>query len=437
MTVTSARLTCLALTLAAAIACGRRDAPAPAATTASAPAPDAPWALSLTPASLPAAAGASEPQLTVSPRGVLASWVEPQGAGALLRFSERTSGTWTPARTAASGSDWFLSWADVPSVLRMRDGTLVAQWLETIDITIEAYAVKLASSKDDGRSWSRAVTPYDDRTRTQHGFVSLFEWPDSGAGAGAPRGLGLVWLDGRDQELNTSDPAGGSMALLSTSFDSRFTRGPERPVNARVCECCPTSVAVSSDGVIAAFRDRSATEVRDIHVSRFDGTEWSAPVAVHADNWQIDACPVNGPSISALGQQVAVAWFSAPSEQGHVYAAFSNDAGRTWGNPVRVDTDTALGHVDVELLDDGTAAVSWVEFADGRSRFAVRRIDPSGSRSGAVMVDSGAGSRVSGYPRMARVGDELVFAWTESTDGVDGAQHVKGAVARIPRTTAP
>ncbi len=435
MPVTAARLACMALTLTVSTACGRSDAPGPAATATPTRTSDAPWALSIAPAALPAAAGGSEPQLTVSSRGVLASWVEPRGTGAVLRFSERTGGTWTPARTAASGSDWFLSWADVPSVLRMRDGTLIAQWLETIDITIEAYSVKLASSKDDGRSWSRAVSPYQDRTRTQHGFVSLFEWPE--ADAGAPRGLGLVWLDGRDQELNTSDPAGGSMALLSTSFDGRFTRGPERTVNARVCECCPTSVAVSSDGVIAAFRDRSPTEVRDIHVSRFDGTAWSAPVAVHADNWQIDACPVNGPSISALGRRVAVAWFSAPSEQGHAYAAFSNDAGRTWGDPIRVDTDTALGHVDVELLDDGSAVVSWVEFAEGRSRFAARRVDPNGSRSAAVMVDGGADGRVSGYPRMARMGDELVFTWAESTGGPDGALNVKGAVARIPRTTAP
>jgi hypothetical protein len=434
MSVTAARLACLALTLAVSPACSRSEAP-PSATTP-AKTPDTPWALAVTSAALPAGDDSSEPQLTVSAHGVLASWVELRGTGAVLRYAGRTGGAWTPARTAASGSDWFLSWADVPSVLRLRDGTLVAQWLENVDPLIEAYDVKLATSTDNGRSWSKAVSPHQDGTRTQHGFVSLFEWPDAGAGAG-PRGLGLVWLDGRDQELNTTDPAGGSMALLSATLSPALARGAERPVNLRVCECCPTSVAVSADGVIAAFRDRSATDVRDIHVSRFEGGAWGSPVSVHDDHWQIDACPVNGPSISALGRRVAVAWFTAPSEQGHVYVAFSNDAGRTWGDPVRVDTDTSLGHVDVELLDDGSAAVSWIEFSGDRSRFAVRRVDPAGTRSMAVMVDAGGEARVSGYPRMARMGDELVFAWTESTGTADATQHVKGAVARIPGTTTP
>jgi hypothetical protein len=81
--------------------------------------------------------------------------------------------------------------------------------------------------------------------------------------------------------------------------------------------------------------------------------------------------------------------------------------------------------VDVELLDDGSAITSWVEFANGRSQFKVRRVTASGQRSPAVDVP-GAG-RVSGYPRMTRSGDELILAWTESEAG----QQVKAAVARL------
>jgi hypothetical protein len=40
-------------------------------------------------------------------------------------------------------------------------------------------------------------------------------------------------------------------------------------------------------------------------------------------------------------------------------------------------------------------------------------------------------SRVSGYPRVARSGNELVFAWTEGSEG-EGTQKVRGAVARLP-----
>jgi hypothetical protein len=83
--------------------------------------------------------------------------------------------------------------------------------------------------------------------------------------------------------------------------------------------------------------------------------------------------------------------------------------------------------VDVELMSDGSAVASWIEFADQRAQFQVRRIDRGGGRSAAVNVSSIAGSRASGYPRIAAHGDEIVFAWTETADG---STQVRTAVAR-------
>src|SRR5687767_12018171 len=73
----------------------------------------------------PAKAESAQPQLTVSPRGVLVSWVERSGGDATLKFSERTPTGWTAVKAVASGKDWFVNWADVPSVVRLNDGTLV------------------------------------------------------------------------------------------------------------------------------------------------------------------------------------------------------------------------------------------------------------------------------------------------------------------------
>ena len=79
----------------------------------------------------PAAADSGQPQLSVSRRGTLLSWIERQGQRATLKFSERTHSGWSEPRTVASGSDWFVNWADVPSVVRLDDGTVVAHWLQT------------------------------------------------------------------------------------------------------------------------------------------------------------------------------------------------------------------------------------------------------------------------------------------------------------------
>jgi hypothetical protein len=372
---------------------------------------------------LPAPAGSAFPQLTSSPKGVILSWMEQKEAIATLKFSEHTSAGWSEARTVAAGDDWFITSADVPTVLRTKSGALVANWYPTTDASIEAYDTRLSYSKDDGKTWARPFSPHHDGTKTQHGFVSLLELPTGG--------VGVVWLDGRDQELNRTDPLGGSMALYFASFDASWKQTAESPVNARVCECCQTAAAVTSDGVLTAFRDRSPEEIRDIKVSRLDNGVWTQEQSLHDDNWKIDACPINGPALSARGRQVAAAWFTAPNDNGHAFAAFSQDAGKSWSAPVRLDDAASLGHVDIELMDDGSAVASWVEFVDGRSRFKARRVTASGARSAAIELP-GAG-RVSGYPRMARSGDELTFAWSEG----EGGQQLKGAVARPSRTTAP
>ena len=149
---------------------------------------------------------------------------------------------------------------------------------------------------------------------------------------------------------------------------------------------------------------------------------WSDPAAVHRDNWQINACPVNGPALGASGRDVAIAWFTVAEDQGHVFVAFSSDAARTFGAPVRVDDVSALGRVDVELLPDGAAIVSWIEVADKRSEFRIRRVDRSGQRSQSTSVAGINANRSSGYPRMARRGNELVFAWTDPRRSAPGSE---------------
>ena len=373
----------------------------------------------------PAAAGSAQPQMTVSPRGILLSWIEQAGGTASLKFAERTSNGWTTARTAASGTDWFVNWADVPSVLRLDDGTLAAHWLQKSGADTYAYDVRLAYSKDDGRSWSPSFLPHHDGTKTEHGFASLFQMPGAG--------LGLIWLDGRGMSSaaghDAHDGAGGAMSVRFGAFDAGWIQTSEMPVDLRVCECCPTTAAMTSDGPIVAFRNRTEDEIRDIYVSRFDQGRWTTPAAVHDDGWKIAACPVNGPMLSARGRDVVLAWFTLKNEVGHAYAAFSSDAGRSFGAPIQLDEAAALGRVDVVLLPDGSAAASWIEFAEGRSAFALRRIERSGRTSPVVPVATIAGARASGYPRMAQHGDELLFAWTET--GVE-QMRVATATTRLP-----
>ena len=337
------------------------------------------WNLDLRSIPSPAVGESSVPQFTTSKRGVLLSWVEKKGVHTALRFAERTAAGWSEARTAASGDNWFVNWADVPSVLRMDDGT-----------------------------------------PTEHGFVSLVQMPNAD--------LGLVWLDGRGMKGEHEGHGSGAMSLRFAEYNREWKQTVDVPVDLRVCECCPTTAAVTSEGVIAAFRNRSDEEVRDIFVSRLTGGKWTEPVPVSNDGWKIPGCPVNGPMLSVRGRNVAVAWFTTKHDQPQAYAAFSSDAGRKFGAPIRLDDGVSMGRVDIELLEDGSAAALYIEQVGQRTQVRVRRITSSGERSNAVVVAEIEGSRSSGYPRLAVQGNELVFAWTAR----DGTTKVMTSAARVP-----
>jgi hypothetical protein len=345
--------------------------------------------------------GGSGVQLTSEGNRALLSWIEVTDV-AILKFAERTETGWSEPRVVASGEDFYVTDADVPSVRALPDGTLAAHWQRTDGLAEEAYDLPIAWSKDGGKTWTKPLFPHRDRTQSQHGFGTLF--PISG------NGLGVVWLDGRN--VKPGD-LGTNMGLWAATFSADGKQLGEQPVDERVCECCPTSAAATADGVIVAYRDRGPTEVRDIYVTSFDGRSWSAPTLVHAYNWEIKGCPVNGPAIDARGRDVAVAWFTARGDQGQSYVAFSADAGRTFGNPVRIDDLASLGQVDVALLPDGAAAVSWIESGAERPAFKTRRVQSDGAKSPAVLLSDRDGLR---NPRLALRGSELLLAWAERGD---------------------
>ena len=399
----------LALIAAGAAACTRGDAR---------PALD--WTLRVEPLASPAGPASAQPQLTASEHGLVLSWLENAGSTTTFKFSERTATGWSDARPIVSGSDFFANWADVPSVVRLADRTLVAHWLQQSGPESYAYDVQLTRSSDDGRTWSPGFSPHHDGTKNEHGFASLFDVRGAG--------LGLIWLDGRAMKPSETpgEDAVGDMSLRAARLRPglvRTFRGRDRRAGLRML----------SDGRgrhLGRGRHRlpRSEPGRNSQYLRGEARRGQVdePAPVHDDGWRINGCPVNGPALSAAGRDVAIAWFTVQEDRGQALVAFSQDAGQTFGAPIRVDDAGSLGRVDVELMLDGSAAVSWIELAGQQAAFKVRRVERTGQRSAAVTVTDIGANRNSGYPRMARRGAELVFAWT----GTDDSLRVQTAAAR-------
>jgi hypothetical protein len=367
----------------------------------------------------------AQPQLAVGRDGrVVLSWLEDVGRGGAraFRYAYRDGNRWSAPVTITEREHLFVNWADVPSVFPLGDGRLAAHWLQYNGEGSYAYDVRLSISDREGRNWSRDAAPHRDGTMTEHGFVSFFEWPGGGTG--------VVWLDGREMgvgEHASHDGAHTAMTLRAARIAPDGTIGEDVRIDDRVCECCPTTAVATTRGAIVAYRDRSHEEVRDIGVIRLENGKWQAPALVHSDNWQIDACPVNGPALAASGDRVVLAWFTAEGDQPRTLAAFSSDAGKTWSKPIRVDEAKSLGRVDAVMLDDGRAVVMWMEHLDSGSELRARVIRSNGSREPHITVAATTADRNAGHARMVRAGNELIFAWVSSRPTMS----IKTAVATV------
>ena len=204
----------------------------------------------------PVGINAREPSLApLSDGRVLLSWTEESGTEAEVRMAILNGSEWSDVRTINVSSKTYINWADFPSVVALAGGGLAAQWLELNGPGDYQYDVKIAFSKDEGRSWTDSIVPHDDRSQREHGFVSLV--PDQFGG------LTALWLDGREYDSQTEgDSFENAMQLRARQINFDGTMQPESLLDVRTCTCCQTSAARTASGdIVAVYRDRTADEI--------------------------------------------------------------------------------------------------------------------------------------------------------------------------------
>jgi len=353
------------------------------------------------------------PHLAVSPAGdAVVSYVAATDEGHALRFQLYENGQWQAARTVSSGPNWFVNWADFPSVQPISETLWAAHWLVRREAGGYAYDVHAAVSEDSGQTWSEPFLPHNDGSDTEHGFVTLFPAGDS---------IGAIWLDGRnmtgshDVPENSADTIG--MTLRTGRFGASGVVSDEQIVDGLTCDCCQTDVAQTAEGLVAVYRNRTPEEIRDIYISRYVDGSWQEGQAVHDDGWKIAGCPVNGPVVKADGSTVIVSWFTSANDKPVVNSAWSRDSGRSFAAPIVVADDGVIGYVGSAMLTEDSVAVSWLCKASPQSNaICYRAIDSAGKLGSVQRLETrGVMPRMS-VPQLALVDRQLLFVWTDKTD---------------------
>jgi hypothetical protein len=351
------------------------------------------------------------PWLATHANGTIsASWTEPRPTGehALLWAQRKSDGSWSEPEQIAAGDDWFVNWADHPMHAVDAQGRVFATWLQKVPGSIYSYQVQ-TRLRDSTGNWGEPRLLHEDTSPTEHGFVSIAPTPGGG--------FVIAWLDGRATAEKKPMQLRARRLLANGSF------GPELLVDARVCDCCSTSLRAHPDGsFLLSYRDRGDEEVRDLGRVRLQLQGESelqvlglpAPV----DGWVMPGCPVNGPAQARGQQHIATAWFTMqPTARVRL----------GYGMQVQNIAEGAgvAGRVAVAATPKGFA-VAWLETRQGQTAWWLQELhletSPQPSRDGiAILAPSSparpiaatTGSRADGFLRLTPTKTGVLAVWTD------------------------
>ena len=346
-----------------------------------------------------------ESNLFVDERGIAwISWVEYLNDSTdALMYGVLEDESWSAKEEIARGSDWFVNWADFPSLAVFPNSNgqkILCHWLQKSTAGKFDYDIVLGLKQNPKEGWGNPFLLNRDGIAAEHGFVTLI--PEN-----SERIL-ATWLDGRNTKIhsqhNDSAPEGhhgGPMSLRSAVVDAQGRIIEEAQLDDMVCDCCQTDIAIGQHGPIIVYRNRSEKEVRDIFIVRRIQGKWSDPKPVFRDKWKIPGCPVNGPAIATRGKKAAVAWFTGANGNPEVRVSFSKNDGKHFSKAIRVHEDTPLGRVDIEWVDEDHVMLTWMEQKGEKAQIRIRKISIEGKCSPPMDIMITENSRASGFPVLA------------------------------------
>ncbi len=221
----------------------------------------------------PAGASSSLPHLVSNVDGILLSWVATKGDSlATLFFSELENGAWQEPQAVVEGSDWFVNWADYPMIAANK-GNYWSHVLKKSTKGTYSYDVKMNIKTKGNTTWETDMDLHTDGTPTEHGFVTVLPYKDA---------FFVTWLDGRNTEENEAGER-GAMTVRAAEVASNGEVSHEHELDVSTCDCCQTTAAITDNGPVVLYRDRTEEEIRDISIVRQVNGTWTAPKTIHAD----------------------------------------------------------------------------------------------------------------------------------------------------------
>ena len=359
----------------------------------------------------------AQPNLVSSNGALSLSWISSKNKNkASLHFSQFKKGKWIKPQKIANGSDWFVNWADFPAHA-INEDLIITSYLKKSDSGTYTYDVILNLQKLSGEKIKKDFLLNTDGVKAEHGFVSII--PNNN------KGFFITWLDGRNTVEKKLDGHHKPMTIRFAEITNTGEVINESELDEAACDCCQTSIAMTNNGPIVVYRDRSENEERDIYTIRNINGVWEEPNQLHNDGWIINGCPVNGPKVAVNSTNLAIAWFTVVNDNPIVNVSFSKTNGDSFGTPFKLNDLDAIGRVDVAFLNNEEVIVSYMEVDDIGTYLRIKKVSVNGEISKPITVSKIDGGRNTGVPQLEIINNEIFIVWTISLEGINQLKSIK------------
>jgi len=265
-----------------------------------------------------------------------------------------------------------------------------------------ASSVLYTQSFDAGTTWTDPVPVHSDLNPDNgHGFPEAVILPDGEVGA--------AWLDGRNN-LDHSE-------VFFAKTDGKYGFTEDRQIGGPGCQCCKLDMYVDNEkNVHLTYRNLTEDNIRDIVYLKSDnsGSQFTAPKQISLDNWQIKACPHNGPSVSKENGKLHFLWYTQGGSEG-LYYSRSVDNGNTFTQRIKLAEKGKRPYITA--LNQSTLAVWDEAFKENERiyrRVKLARITGGSSISKSYLSPPGIEASM---PYLLKTGPQkAIIIWTQRSE---------------------
>lgn len=291
----------------------------------------------------------------------------------------------------------------MPKIAVKGNGTLIATYETSTPHKNMKWGlgdVRYIRSYDNGKTWTTptSISP-DVKKGLSANFTDLIR-----LGNGE---IGVSWLGTNPGDSIMARP----VYFAKTNGKEGF--GKEVLITRHACQCCRTALSSDEKGDVSiAFRDILPGSVRDISVSTSTdfGNTFSRAVTFSNDDWVVNGCPHNGPSVVTRNNHTYVTWYTGGNKGGVYYAEL--DSSRKLLLKKYINPNGRF--IQLCLMPDGTRITVYNEtyqIGDSiYSRIVVNKINQNGFFEKTVTPANVQAS----YPVVKYAKDkDVVVAWTD------------------------